>query len=137
VVRGVETTRHSPGKLLKPGRSGDCGHLSVAIGKGNSVLVHILVMLAFVGPRPEGADVAHGDGDPTNNRLSNLRYATRGENNQDMVFHGRRRLTVDQVLRVRRDARSYHGAGRDLARELGVSQATISAVYVRRSYGHV
>lgn len=137
VCKGVETTRLSPGKLLKPGPSGDCGHLSVAIGKGNSVLVHILVMMAFVGPRPDGADVAHGDGDPTNNRLSNLRYATRTSNNQDMVYHGRRRLSVEQVRRVRTVAHSYHGAGRDLAAEMGVSQATISAVYVRRSYGHV
>lgn len=137
VCRGVETTRMSPGKMLKPGPSGGCGHLSVALGKGNSILVHILVMLAFVGPRPEGADVAHGDGDPANNHLSNLRYATRTSNNQDMVYHGRRRLSVDQVRRVRAVARSYHGAGRDLALEMGVSEATISAVYVRRSYGHV
>lgn len=137
VVRGIETTRRVPPKILKPGRSGECGHLSVALGKGNSVLVHILVMLAFVGPRPDGADVAHGDGNAANNRLSNLRYATRGQNNQDMVFHGLRQLTAEQVRYIRANAKKYHGANRALARELGVSEATISACHTRRYYDQV
>lgn len=137
VIRGAETTRFSPGKILTPGRSGSSGHLSVAIGKGNSVLVHILVMLAFEGPRPDGADVAHNDGDPTNNCFSNLRYATRSSNNQDVVFHGRRRFSVSEVLRIRTDAKKYHGANKALAEEFGVSEGTISAIYTRRTYGYV
>lgn len=137
VIHGVETTRRSPGKMLKPGTMGGRGHVSVAIGRGNSMPVHSLVALAFIGPRPKGADVAHGDGDATNNRVENLRYATRGDNNRDMVFHGRRRLSVEQIRRVRAEAHSYHGAGKALAKEFGVSQATISATLTGRSYGHV
>jgi hypothetical protein len=137
VVHGVETTRLSPGKMLKPGRMGGREHVSVAIGKGNSMPVHYLVALAFIGPRPEGYDVAHGDGDASNNRVGNLRYATRASNNQDMVYHGRRRLTVEQIRRVRVEARSYYGAGKALALEFKVSPATISDVLAGRSYGHV
>ena len=36
--------------------------------------VHHLVALAFIGPRPEGAEVCHGPGGSKDNRPSNLRY---------------------------------------------------------------
>lgn len=50
--------------------------------------VHVLVLEAFVGPRPEGYDGCHNDGDPTNNHLSNLRWDTRSANSYDCVKHG-------------------------------------------------
>lgn len=57
-------------------------------GKKKSCQVHVLVAAAFIGPRPEGMDVCHGDGNPSNNRLDNLRYGTRSENILDEVAHG-------------------------------------------------
>lgn len=57
-------------------------------GKGYVLNIHRLVMLAFVGTCPEGYEVLHGDGDRTNNRISNLSYGTRGDNNRDAVKHG-------------------------------------------------
>lgn len=51
--------------------------------------VHRLVMLAFVGECPRGLEVLHADGDPTNNRPSNLSYGTHAENIRDTVRHGR------------------------------------------------
>nr|WP_314187459.1 NUMOD4 motif-containing HNH endonuclease [uncultured Brevundimonas sp.] len=50
--------------------------------------VHSLVALAFHGPRPEGLDVAHGNCIKTDNRPSNLRYATRSENLIDSYVMG-------------------------------------------------
>jgi hypothetical protein len=123
--------------MLKPGGSGEFGHVTVAIGRGNSIPVHTLVMLAFVGPRPAGADVAHNNGDAGDNRLANLRYATRTSNNQDIFYHGRRRWTLADIRRIRAEAGAYRGAGRDLAREYGVTTGTISAIYTRRNYGYV
>jgi hypothetical protein len=49
---------------------------------------HTLVMAAFVGPRPDGMDIRHLDGDPSNNALDNLAYGTRAENMQDKRRHG-------------------------------------------------
>lgn len=68
------------------------GYVAVSLwrdGHGSLFTVHKLVMLAFVGPRPRGMDIAHRDGDKRNNTLSNLRYATRQENEGDKVLHGR------------------------------------------------
>jgi hypothetical protein len=74
-----ETTRRVPPRLLRPGPSRS-GHLSVAIGKGNSCPVHQLVMEAFIGPPPEKHEVLHLNHTPSDNRLVNLKYGTRSEN---------------------------------------------------------
>lgn len=50
--------------------------------------IHSIVLLAFIGPRPDGMDIRHLDGDPTNNRLANLKYGTKSENSFDAVRHG-------------------------------------------------
>lgn len=50
--------------------------------------IHVLVMEAFVGPRPEGLVIRHLDGDGMNNNLSNLAYGTPSENQFDQVAHG-------------------------------------------------
>ncbi len=79
VAHGKETTRLARGRLLRPGLCRS-GHLSVALGKGNSRLVHQLVLEAFVGPRPARQEVLHLNHNPKDNQLSNLRYGTRSEN---------------------------------------------------------
>lgn len=78
-------------RVLSAGTN-SCGRLTVRLmrnGVGRSLLVHKLVMLAFVGPCPDGLEVLHYDDDPLNNRLSNLRYGTRSENQLDSVRNGR------------------------------------------------
>lgn len=139
VVHGKETTRLSPGRILEPGRS-NRHHLSVVIGKGNSRLVHQLVLEAFfVGPRaPWQTDVAHRDGNGFNNAFGNLRYATRTSNNQDRVWYGRTRLSVDAVRRIRVEAPAApHGGKTALAKELGVSPSAVSDVLAGRTYSYV
>lgn len=42
--------------------------------------VHDLVARAFLGPRPDGAEVLHKDGSRDNNAASNLEYGTRSKN---------------------------------------------------------
>jgi hypothetical protein len=52
------------------------------------LLVHALVLSAFVGPRPPGLEIRHLDGNPRHNDLSNLAYGTTSENARDRVRHG-------------------------------------------------
>lgn len=103
--------------------------------------VHNLVAEAFLGPRPEGADVCHNDSDGTNNRLSNLRYDTHVGNFQDMVDAGRSTygenqpnavLTEEMVLYARRRyvRRSRTDGIPAMAREFGVNEGTLKAAVI-------
>lgn len=47
-----------------------------------------MVAESFMGTRPESMNVCHNNGDPTDNRLANLRYDTQSENRRDTVRHG-------------------------------------------------
>jgi HNH endonuclease/NUMOD4 motif len=63
------------------------------LGVITEMLVHQVVCLAFVGPRPDGLEVRHLDGNCQNNALGNLEYGTRSENAFDRVRHGTHRNT--------------------------------------------
>lgn len=78
------------GQMMKPFAL-DTGHLRVRLsrdGRGSGPLVHRLVLEAFVGPCPDGQEGCHSDGNPENNHVGNLRWATRSENQLDSVRHG-------------------------------------------------
>lgn len=69
------------GRVLRPYRTRG-GYLRVDLPNRLRPYVHVLVAAAFIGPRPGGArayDVCHNNGNPQDNRLSNLRYDTRSE----------------------------------------------------------
>lgn len=54
-----------------------------------SRLVHQLILETFVGPRPKGMEVRHyPNNDKTDNRLANLSYGTKSQNQLDRVQHG-------------------------------------------------
>ena len=79
--------RYAQGRILRPGRM-PSGHLSVALGRGNSQCVHKLVLLTFTGPAPDNYECRHLNGNPADNRLANLCWGTRSENILDSVRHG-------------------------------------------------
>jgi len=97
------------------------------------------VLEAFVGPAPEGHEGLHGDGDPANNRLDNLRWGTRSENNIDVFYTSGRLLSREQVLYIRkRQAEGfYYGERNQLARRWGVNAGTITHVVSGKDYAHV
>lgn len=61
-------------------------------GIAKTFYVHFLVALSFIGPRPDGADIRHKNGDPTDNRADNLCYGSRSDNMQDAILHGTLRI---------------------------------------------
>lgn len=112
VAQGKETRRLSPGRILKPGKQMQSGHVSVSLGRHNSRLVHQLVLEAFVGPRPAAPkgsliDVLHLNSNPADNRLVNLRYGTRSENIRQDWREGTRRLSEEQARALREGRRRY------------------------------
>jgi hypothetical protein len=86
------------------------------------VSVHVIVLEAF--------------GDPTNNRVGNLRWDTYAANRADQRRHGRMptgernahaRLTAEQAGEIRRRRRAGEKLN-DLAAEFGVCFGTISKI---------
>lgn len=78
------------GVILSQAVTAGTGYLGVGLWRGGRQErwnVHRLVSEAFLGPRPEGMDTCHYDGDKSNNSASNLRYDTRGNNLLDSVRH--------------------------------------------------
>lgn len=120
--------RFKKGRVLRPGPMPG-GHLSVALGKGNSRCVHDLVLRAFVGPPPIGTEARHLDGVETNNRLDNLVWDTRGNNNRDKKWHkgcAQYKLKPHEIAEIKRC--SLPGNKKSvsaLTAEFDVSESTI------------
>jgi len=117
------------------------GRLTVCLsieGARKTWLVYHLVMLAFVGPRANGICVRHLNGDKLDNRLENLCYGTKSENQRDDVYHGKRRLSVDDVREIRRRAATGE-THRSISEDYPSSRRTICHVVNRAPdhYGHV
>jgi hypothetical protein len=86
------------GKVLKPrpagGRKNGERYLQLTLAKNNENhprYVHHLVAAAFLGTKPEGAEVNHKDCDKTNNAVDNLEYVSRGENIAHALANGKGR----------------------------------------------
>lgn len=78
-------------RLLTQKPAGKYGYVIVHIGVGGvkyGVGVHRLVLLAFVGPQPEGMECCHNNGIAWDNRVENLRWDTHFNNNGDRKKHG-------------------------------------------------
>jgi len=132
--RTLNTTREFKGYL----------HVRLSMdGKARTWLVHTLVTLAFIGPRPEGLEIDHLNSDPSDNRLVNLEYVSSRENTRRSIergrwpaarpprvsgeAHGGSRLTAHQV----EDIRSLRGSvsGRRVAESYGVNHQTIYNIW--------
>lgn len=115
--------------------------------------VHYLVLVSFVGPRPEGMQACHEDGSNTNNHLSNLRWDTPKGNHADAVKKGTHtgftkrgennpfaKITEGAVLDIRKKGklgREWIELRRSIAAEHGVSEATIQDILNRKSWKYL
>ena len=88
-------SNHRGGRLLKLQPIGPRRYLHLVLyanGRHQNQYAHALVAAAFIGERPAGYEILHGDGDTANNSVGNLRYGTSSENKLDVVRHGRHNL---------------------------------------------
>jgi hypothetical protein len=118
-----------------------CANLSM-FGSAKKCSVHILVLEAFVGPRPSpDHEACHNNGIRSDARLSNLRWDTRAANKEDMRAHGtaplgekssRAVLTAEFVAWIRESRQS----SLSLAPVLGVSSSAIRAVRIGQNWSH-
>jgi HNH endonuclease len=123
-------------------------HLSVNLHRHRRKIrrfIHHLVLEAYVSERPPGAICCHWDGDPANNRSSNLRWDTYKSNCDDMLRHGNRRrgetgtsarLKEGEVREIRR-LMAEGSSPDELAARFGVGSPNIKAIACGRTWRHI
>jgi hypothetical protein len=99
-------------------------------GKFKMEFVHLLVLEAFIGPRPEGLQGRHLNDDKSNNRLSNLAWGTPSQNMRERHVNAKKpiyKLSPDGAATVRE--RLLAGESQSsVARSLGVHQSLVSRI---------
>ena len=140
VVQTPSKTLHYKGKILKSVSVNKYGHQGIKLGSYRRGLVHVLVAEAFLGKRPCGQEVRHLNGDPSDNRVTNLTYGTRSENQRDQYSYGGRhawgKLDLADILAIR----SLIAEGVDqkvIALQFGISASQVSAIKTRRCFNYI
>lgn len=131
--------RRVPPKILKQHWNNGYWRLKLARdGERETKYVHQLVCAAFHGPREEGMQVAHWDGDARNNKAENLRWATHQENVMDKLRHGTHnsngKLRAGAAMDIRQ---SMNAELVRLSEKYNVSLDTVRSIYSYRTWQHI
>ena len=129
------------GKLMKISYRKDYGRLHLCHkGQQKEFFIHILVARAFI-PNPEHKpQVNHKDGDKHHNYDTNLEWTTGSENvlhafrtglNKWSGYHAP--LTTEQIEKICEMLQNDYGTFSAIARVVGTSRETVSAIYNRQS----
>lgn len=124
ILRKNGRTQSVKAGVLKPQKR-KFGYLGIALskdGKSCTLTLHRLVLESFVGPREPWQECCHCNGDPSDNRLSNLRWDTKESNASDRPIHRPDRYLSPQ--RVKEIALAK-GSNRAVAKSFGVAQSTV------------
>ena len=111
-------------------------------GKRRRIRRHVVVSVAFHGPRPFGMHVCHNNGKKEDNRAINLRFATPPENSRDMLRHATCRVGEDAPFAKLRNTdipviRKRFAAGEgqtEIAADYCVSNVTIHNIVRRKTW---
>lgn len=134
-------------RRMKPSRM-KYGHLTVRISFNGGIFitktVHKIVKTAFDGPTPAGLEIRHLDGDPSNNRLSNLAWGTHAENGSDMAKHGslkgsrcgNSKITEEIAAEIKRRLATGERHA-DIAATVGIGKQAISKIKRGINWSHV
>ena len=110
--------------------------------------LHQLVLEAYVGPKPSQMCCRHLDGNPSNNKLSNLSWGTYSENWEDRKKHGNgtgprgilsghAKLTPLKVRRIVRLYETGEYSMKKLALYFGVCPMSICRIINKKTWKHL
>lgn len=138
----VFSTKYRQKRQLKP-RINSRGYMYVNLsknGKYKSYRIHCLVANAFI-PNPKNLpEINHIDGNKLNNKIDNLEWCTRGQNQKHAFRHGlikslkfgvehpSAKLTEKEVKEIRLKYIPYKYTLDMLAKEYGVSRDNIKQI---------
>lgn len=138
------------GRILKPQYERG-GYVRMTLSKGakgsfDKMFLHRLVLICFNVPNPENkSDVNHINGNPSDNRLENLEWATRLENVRHALITGLSAagkgnvvLDAKKVLEIRaKHIYKKRGSIAALSEEYGVAIKTIKKVIYNERWRYV
>ena len=141
VYAGRGVYRKTRQTILNPGRNRVSGYLYVTLNDESSARratfnVHSLVATTFLGPRSEGQEARHLDGNPTNASLRNLIYGSHVENMADCARHGTlargerlpHSLPREEAALIKVRLQTEGISQRRLAKEIGINRSTIAKI---------
>lgn len=136
-------------KFLQNNRGYSCVNLYLN-GISKKLVIHKLVLEAFVGPCPRGMECRHLNGNPQDNQLINLKWGTKSENVLDSMKHGTRyqpdsrgikngrsKLTENEVKEIGQLYSTQKWTQKQLAQKFHISRSTISKIIIRLNWNHI
>ena len=144
----IRSRRRSGAPRILTGGMGTHGYRQVVVGyagKRRAIMHHRAVLLAFVGPCPEGMEARHLNGDRLDNRLGNLAWGTRQQNHDDKRDHGTTargeghgcaKLGEPEALAILWYG-SQGGNRRALAARFGVTPVMVDNIRAGRNWSHL
>jgi len=138
------------GKWMKLKTTPD-GHLQIILRNKDrkfTRLVHRLVLETYVGQCPEGMECRHLDGNPQNNKLTNLCWGTHSENQHDSVQHGTHvdnrgekhgmaKLTGQIVKDIRSKYNTKLFTQQEIADIYDISNSNVSLIVNKKAWKHI
>lgn len=135
------------GRVLKHSLNGTGGYAALHLakdGENKRKKVHVLVLEAFIGPRPAGMQGCHQDDDPSNPALSNLRWGTPRSNHDDRIKsgnqkgekHGKAKLTEALVREIKRLIAAGE-TNKAIATKLGIKAHNVTNIKSNQSWSWV
>ena len=146
----VRSLKYGKERILKSIKSG-CGYFYVDLSqnkKAKKITVHRLVAQAFIKNPQNKRTVSHINGTKTDNKLSNLEWATYSETQKHSYANGlkctkgekngQQKLTKNQVLEIRRLCAQGMKAKDVISKlSLDVHLQTISNIKTRKTWTHI
>lgn len=137
-----------PGKIRKPSLD-NSGYFGLKLFNGSknykSFKIHQLVAQNFLIKMENETEINHKNGIKTDNRLENLEWCSRSENQKHAYklnlqpsrkgeAHPRSQLTASQVKEIRRTYIPYKYTVQQLSKEYGVSYKLISNIIYKKTW---
>ncbi len=107
--------------------------------------VHRLILETFIGSCPENMESCHNNGKRDDNRLSNLRWDTHSNNQQDSIEHntfvfgernGNSKLLNRDIIDIRKLIINNNSCV-DIAKIYNVNYSTIRRIYSKKTWSHL
>lgn len=149
-ARGKSFTSSLPEKVLKSQKNSNTDHrwlyLIDEYGVKRRLGVHVMMLMAFVGPPPkDGMFGCHFDDIADNNVISNLYWGDRQTNGRDSVRNGRSikagvhphcKLSENQVIDIKRRLEGGE-TPTDISKDFPISQSGVRLIQIGRNWSHV